>query len=89
MKVFLNDRESFDSLLRRFKRKAERAGIVTDYRKKDFYEKPAAVRRKKKEATLRKVSLKNQRDLERFQHSASTFVHLRFATRRIHIFTSN
>jgi len=64
MKVFLNDRESFDSLLRRFKRKAERAGIVTDYRKKDFYEKPTAVKRRKKDATLRKVKLKNQRDLE-------------------------
>lgn len=51
--VNIKDGESFESCLRRFKKQCERAGIVAEIRKRDFYEKPS-VRLKKKSAAARK-----------------------------------
>lgn len=38
----------FDIGLRKFKKACERAGILQDIRKKEFYEKPTAKRKRKK-----------------------------------------
>ena len=47
---------SFDQLLRRFKKKVERAGTLQEVKKREYYEKPAEKRqRKKKEAIRREV----------------------------------
>ena len=43
----IDKRESFDSMLRRFRKKCERAGIVAECRKREFYEKPAEKRQRK------------------------------------------
>jgi len=44
----------FDVALRKFKKACDRAGIVQEVRKREFYEKPAQKkRRKKKEAVAR------------------------------------
>ena len=44
----------FDVALRKFKKSCERAGIVQEVRKREFYEKPSAKRqRKHKEAVAR------------------------------------
>ena len=44
----------FDVALRKFKKQCERAGIVQEVRKREFYEKPAqAKQRKRKEAIAR------------------------------------
>ncbi|MBE3578169.1 MAG: 30S ribosomal protein S21 [Limnochordales bacterium] len=45
--------ESFDQALRRFKRECQRAGILSELRKREHYEKPS-VRRKKKSAAARR-----------------------------------
>lgn len=45
--------ESIDSALRRFKRQCQRAGILSEARKREAYEKPS-VRRKKKSEAARK-----------------------------------
>lgn len=42
------ENESFENILRRFKRKVEREGILTDLKKYEFYEKPCSKRNKKK-----------------------------------------
>ena len=42
----IDKRESFDSMLRRFRKKCERAGIVAECRKREFYEKPAEKRQR-------------------------------------------
>ena len=47
------ENETFDSALRRFKRKCARDGIIGDLRRKEHYEKPS-VRRKKKAEAARK-----------------------------------
>ncbi len=52
------------SALKRFKRQCEKAGILSEVRKREFYEKPS-VRRKRKAAAARKRLLKKLRKLER------------------------
>lgn len=51
--VFVRDGESFEGAIRRFKRKCEKAGILTELRKRQHYEKPS-VKRKRKEIQARK-----------------------------------
>ena len=45
--------ESFESALRRFNKKIKQNGILTEVRRREFYEKPS-VRRKKKTMAARK-----------------------------------
>lgn len=42
----------FDVALRKFRKAVERAGIIQEVRKREFYEKPAAKRRRKKEEAI-------------------------------------
>jgi small subunit ribosomal protein S21 len=51
--VNVRDDESFESALRRFKRKCEKAGVLTELKKRQHFEKPS-VKRKRKEAQARK-----------------------------------
>jgi len=51
--VIIGDGESFEAALRRFNKKIQQAGILAEARRREFYERPAA-RRKRKEAKRRK-----------------------------------
>ena len=51
--VTLDERESFESLLRRFNRKVQQEGILSEMRRREHYEKPS-IRRKKKAAAKRR-----------------------------------
>lgn len=51
--IRVKDNESLDSALRRFKRSCAKAGVLTEVRKREHYEKPS-VRRKKKSEAARK-----------------------------------
>ena len=46
--VKVKDNEYFDYALRRFKRSCEKAGIINEYRKREFYEKPTQEKKRKK-----------------------------------------
>ena len=52
----IDKRESFDSMLRRFRKKCERAGIVAECRKREFYEKPAEKRQRKRNEAKRRAA---------------------------------
>jgi small subunit ribosomal protein S21 len=52
--------EVIEKAMRRFKKQVEKAGIVSDMRKREHYEKPS-IRLKKKSAAARKRELKNKR----------------------------
>ena len=58
--IKIKNNESFDVGLRKFKRACERAGVIPEVRKREFYEKPTAVR-KRKAAAAKKRESKNQR----------------------------
>jgi len=55
--VHVRDEESFENALRRFKRKCEKAGVLTELKKRQHYEKPS-VKRKRKEMQARKKMLR-------------------------------
>jgi len=51
--VRLREGESFEQALRRFKKQCEKAGILAELRKREYYEKPSE-RKKKKMSQARK-----------------------------------
>ncbi len=53
--VRLGEGESFESLLWRFTRKVQQEGIISEVRRRGFFEKPS-IKRKRKEATKRRKS---------------------------------
>ena len=55
--VQVREEESFENALRRFKRKCEKEGILTELRKRQHFEKPS-VKRKRKAIQARKKVLR-------------------------------
>ena len=51
--VYVGESESLEAALRRFNKRVQADGVLTDARKHEFYEKPSE-RRKKKEAARRR-----------------------------------
>jgi small subunit ribosomal protein S21 len=58
--VFASDNESFENLLRRFNKKVQQSGILSEVRRREFFEKPS-IKRKRKEATKRRKSTRAAR----------------------------
>ena len=52
--IKLKEHESFDVAMRRFKRSCEKAGIPGKLRQLEFYEKPTAMRKRKKAAAIKR-----------------------------------
>jgi len=61
-KVTVESGESFDSLLRRFNKKVQRDRVMSEARRRRFFEKPSVVRKRKKAAKLRKSRRQTFRD---------------------------
>ncbi len=55
--VNVRDDEPFENALRRFKRKCEKSGILTEVKKRQHFEKPS-VKRKRKAVQARKKALR-------------------------------
>jgi small subunit ribosomal protein S21 len=62
--VKLKDNESFEQAMRRFKKQCEKAGILSELRRREYYDKPS-IRKKKKAAAARKRALKKARRMAR------------------------
>lgn len=60
--VHIRENEHFDTALRRFKRLCEKAGIVSEMRRHDFYEKPAWKRKRCKILAIRRALKKLSRE---------------------------
>ncbi|PIR22323.1 MAG: 30S ribosomal protein S21 [Deltaproteobacteria bacterium CG11_big_fil_rev_8_21_14_0_20_45_16] len=52
--VRVKDGESFEGALRRFKKIVEKAGILTELRKREYYEKPSQKRKRKMIAAVKR-----------------------------------
>ncbi len=63
--VKVRENEPFEIALRRFKRACEKAGVVAEARAREFYEKPTAVRKRKRAAAIKRNYKKVQRELNR------------------------
>jgi small subunit ribosomal protein S21 len=63
-RVVAGENESFDSLLRRFGKKVQQEAILSEVRRREYYEKPS-VKRKRKEATKRRKTARSARPRRR------------------------
>lgn len=63
--VKIKENEPFDIALRRFKRSCEKAGILSEVRRREYYEKPTQERKRKQAAAvkrhLKKLARENAR----------------------------
>ena len=59
--VKVRPNEPFDVALRRFKRSCEKAGILTEIREREAYEKPTTVRKRKKASAIKRAQKQLQR----------------------------
>jgi small subunit ribosomal protein S21 len=62
--IKVKDNEPFEIAMKRFKKQVEKAGILTELRRREFFDKPS-VRRKKKAAAARKRALKKLKRMAR------------------------
>ncbi len=63
--VKVKDNEPFDIALRRFKRACEKAGILSEVRRREFYEKPTQERKRKQAAAVKRHLKKLSRETAR------------------------
>lgn len=54
--IRLKDNESFENALKRFKKQCEKAGILSEIKKREHYEKPSVKRKKKTIAARKRAS---------------------------------
>jgi small subunit ribosomal protein S21 len=59
-KVIVEPDESFENALKRFKKQCEKAGLLSEFKKRQHYEKPS-VRRKRKALAARKKAKRRER----------------------------
>ena len=59
--IKVKENEPFDTAIRRFRRACEKAGVLTEIRKREFYEKPTSVRKRKAAAAVKRVHKRKNR----------------------------
>ena len=59
--ITVGNSESIDSALKRFKKQVEKGGILSEVRRREYYEKPSERRKKKMFAAKKRVSGRNRR----------------------------
>ena len=60
--VKVKDNEPFDIALRRFKRACEKAGILAEVHRHEFYEKPTQVRKRKAATAVKRTQKQASRN---------------------------
>jgi len=53
--VIVGDSESFEKAMKRFKKVVEREGILTELKRREFYEKPSQKRKRKERAAKKRL----------------------------------
>jgi len=62
--IKIRDTEPFEVAMKRFKKQCEKAGILSELKRREYYDKPS-IRKKKKAAAARKRAIKKQRRMAR------------------------
>ena len=65
--IRVKENEPFDVAIRRFRRACEKAGVLTEVRRREFYEKPTAVRKRKAAAAIKRHMKRISREATRQQ----------------------
>lgn len=65
--VKVRENEPFDIAMRRFKRACEKAGVLAEVHRREYYEKPTQVRKRKAAAAVKRWQKKASRQITRRQ----------------------
>jgi len=63
--VVVKDGESFESALKRFKKLCEKTGILSEIKKREYFEKPSVKRKKKMLAAKKRAIKKFKRTMDK------------------------
>ena len=61
--IKVDEGENLEKAIRRFKRMVEKEGIIREWKKREYYEKPSTIRNRKKKSLERKL-LKKMRKMQ-------------------------
>jgi small subunit ribosomal protein S21 len=59
--IIIDDNEILEKAIKRFKRMVEKEGIIREYKKREYYEKPSTILNRKKKAIKRKLLKKSRK----------------------------
>jgi len=55
VRITIENRDSFEINLKRFSKTCQREGIISEIKKREFFEKPSEVRRRRKRERVRNI----------------------------------
>jgi len=58
--ITVDDSEMLEKAIKRFKRMVEKEGIIREFKKREYYEKPSTILNRKKKANARKLLKRNR-----------------------------
>jgi small subunit ribosomal protein S21 len=59
--IVVDENEMLEKAIKRFKRMVEKEGIIREFKKREYYEKPSTILNRKKKAIQRKLMKKNRK----------------------------
>lgn len=59
--IVVDDSENLEKAIKRFKRLVEKEGIIREYKKREYYEKPSTIKNRKNKTLQRKLMKKNRK----------------------------
>ncbi|MDR0623579.1 MAG: 30S ribosomal protein S21 [Treponema sp.] len=59
--IIVDDNEMLEKAIKRFKRMVEKEGIIREFKKREYYEKPSTILNRKKKAIQRKLLKKTRK----------------------------
>ena len=59
--ILVEDSENLEKAIKRFKRMVEKEGIIREYKKREYYEKPSTILNRKNKTLQRKLLKKNRK----------------------------
>ena len=62
--IYVDDNENLEKAIKRFKRMTEKEGIIREYKKREYYEKPSTILNRKNQTLARKLMKKNRKPHE-------------------------
>lgn len=62
--IIVEDSENLEKAIKRFKRMVEKEGIIREYKKREYFEKPSAILNRKNKALQRKLMKKTRKTHE-------------------------
>lgn len=59
--ILIDENEPLEKAIKRFKRMVEKEGIIREWKKREYFEKPSTIRNRKIKAIQRKLLRKNRK----------------------------